>query len=159
MGLTSAPATEAIIGVVPRAKAGIGSAINDATRLLGGTLGVAVMGSVYASLYAGRLTQLLPANLPGAIARTAHASVGAAVTAGSVLRDGGHPALAAGLHDAAANAFFHGFSTANYLAAGVALAGALMALVLLPAQPALSTDVEATSVAGVPSPPAAAARG
>ncbi len=53
MGLTSAPATEAIMGVVPKGKAGIGSAVNDATRLLGGTLGVAVIGSVYASLYAG----------------------------------------------------------------------------------------------------------
>src|ERR671928_25716 len=56
MGLTSAPATEAIMGVVPKAKAGVGSAVNDATRLLGGTLGVAVIGSVYASLYASRLT-------------------------------------------------------------------------------------------------------
>ena len=36
MGLTSAPATEAIMGAVPRAKAGVGSAVNDATRLLGG---------------------------------------------------------------------------------------------------------------------------
>jgi EmrB/QacA subfamily drug resistance transporter len=45
MGLTSAPATEAIMGVVPKAKAGVGSAVNDATRLLGGTLGVAVIGA------------------------------------------------------------------------------------------------------------------
>ena len=60
MGLTSAPATEAIMGVVPKAKAGVGSAVNDATRLLGGTLGVAVIGSVYASLYASRLTQRPP---------------------------------------------------------------------------------------------------
>ena len=50
MGLTSAPATDAIMGVVPKAKAGVGSAVNDATRLLGGTLGVAIIGSVYASL-------------------------------------------------------------------------------------------------------------
>ena len=56
MGLTSAPATEAIMGVVPRAKAGVGSAVNDTTRLLGGTLGVAMIGSVYASLYSSRLT-------------------------------------------------------------------------------------------------------
>ena len=48
MGLTSAPATEAIMGVVPKAKAGVGSAVNDTTRLLGGTLGVAIIGSVYA---------------------------------------------------------------------------------------------------------------
>ena len=80
MGLTSAPATEAIMGVVPKAKAGVGSAVNDATRLLGGTLGVAVIGSVYASLYASRLTSALPAGLPAAVGRTAHASVGAALT-------------------------------------------------------------------------------
>ena len=65
MGLTSAPATEAIMGVVPKAKAGVGSAVNDATRLLGGTLGVAVIGSVYASLYASRLTSALPARTTG----------------------------------------------------------------------------------------------
>jgi hypothetical protein len=41
MGLTTAPATEAIMGVVPKDKAGIGSAVNDATRELGATLGVA----------------------------------------------------------------------------------------------------------------------
>jgi len=44
------PATEAIMGVVPTAKAGVGSAVNDATRLLGSTLGVAIIGSVFASL-------------------------------------------------------------------------------------------------------------
>jgi Xaa-Pro aminopeptidase len=147
MGLTSAPATEAIIGVVPRAKAGVGSAINDATRLLGGTLGVAVIGSVYASLYASRLARLLPAGLPGTVSRAAHASVGAALSAASAARHGGHPALAAGLHDAASAAFFHGFSTANYVAAGVALAGALMALALLPAQPRLSADEPALGFA------------
>ena len=155
MGLTSAPATEAIIGVVPRAKAGIGSAINDTTRLLGGTLGVAVIGSVYASLYAGRLTRLLPSNLPGVVTRPAHASLGAALAAAEAARHAGQPALAAALHDAASAAFFHGFSTANYLAAGVALAGALMALVLLPAHPTLTPDDEP---AGLPSAPAVAAR-
>src|SRR5947208_731412 len=79
MGLTSAPATEAIMGVVPVHKAGVGSAVNDTTRLLGGTLGVAVIGSVYASLYASRLTSALPAGLPAAVTRTAHGSVGAAL--------------------------------------------------------------------------------
>src|SRR5437764_7035130 len=80
LGLTSAPATEAIMGVVPKAKAGVGSAVNDATRLLGGTLGVAVMGSVYASLYASRLAAALPIGLPATVARSTHASVGAALT-------------------------------------------------------------------------------
>jgi EmrB/QacA subfamily drug resistance transporter len=140
MGLTSAPATEAIMGVVPREKAGVGSAVNDATRLLGGTLGVAVIGSVYASLYASRLTNALPAALPSAIARTAHESVGAALIAAGSVGHAGHPALAAGIHNAASSAFFSGFHAANFVAAGVAAAGAVMALALLPAQPTARTD-------------------
>ena len=143
MGLTSAPATEAIMGVVPKAKAGVGSAINDTMRLLGGTLGVAVIGSVYASLYASRLTNALPAGLPATVVRTAHASLGAALAVAAQVGRAGHPVTAAAIHDAARSAFFHGFSTANYLAAGVAFAGGLMALALLPAQPTLSGDEDA----------------
>jgi EmrB/QacA subfamily drug resistance transporter len=140
MGLTSAPATEAVMGVVPRAKAGIGSAVNDATRLLGGTLGVAVIGSVYASLYAQRLTAALPSGLPARIEVAAHASVGAAFAAAGGIERAGHPALAAAVHDAANSAFFGGFRVANFVAAGVAATGALMALVLLPAHPVTGHD-------------------
>src|SRR4029077_8110895 len=78
MGLTSAPATEAIMGAISRSKAGIGSAVNDATRLIGGTLGVAVIGSVYASVYGSRLTATTPAGVPGQVAALAHQSIGAA---------------------------------------------------------------------------------
>ena len=46
MGLVMAPATESIMGSLPRAKAGVGSAVNDTTRQVGGALGVAVIGSV-----------------------------------------------------------------------------------------------------------------
>jgi EmrB/QacA subfamily drug resistance transporter len=157
MGLTSAPATEAIMGVVPKAKAGVGSAVNDATRLLGGTLGVAVIGSVYASLYAGRLTSALPAALPDTVLRAAHASVGAALAVAGRLGAAGHPLLAATVHDAATSAFFHGFSAANYLAAGVAVAGGMMALALLPAQPTASGD-ETPDVQTIRPPVAAAVR-
>jgi EmrB/QacA subfamily drug resistance transporter len=157
MGLTSAPATEAIMGVVPKAKAGVGSAINDATRLLGGTLGVAVIGSVYASLFASRLTSALPGGLPAAAVRTAHASVGAALTVASKAAQSGHPALAVAIHNGAHSAFFAGFSTANYLAAGVAGAGAVMALVLLPAQPNTGAD-EAPRLQAIASPATSAAR-
>ena len=140
MGLTSAPATDAIMGVVPKAKAGVGSAVNDATRLLGGTLGVAIIGSVYASLYASRLATALPTGLPAKLARTAHESVGAALTVATSLAHAGHPALATALHNAAGTAFFNGFHAANWVAAGVAASGAVMALVLLPAHPTASSD-------------------
>jgi EmrB/QacA subfamily drug resistance transporter len=135
MGLTSAPATEAIMGVVPKAKAGVGSAVNDATRLLGGTLGVAVIGSVFASLYASRLTAALPAGLPATAVHAAHGSVGGAFAVAGGLQHAGHPALAEMVHNVASSAYFHGFSAANLVAASVAAAGALMALALLPAQP------------------------
>ena len=55
MGLISTPATESILLVLPPARAGVGSAVNDATRELGGTLGVAVVGSLFSSVYAARL--------------------------------------------------------------------------------------------------------
>ena len=150
MGLSSAPATEAIMGVVPRAKAGVGSAVNDATRLLGGTLGVAVIGSVYASLYASRLTSALPARLPSTFAHTAHASVGAALNVAAKLAGAGHPALAVTVHNAASSAFFHGFHVANFVSAGVAAAGALMALALLPAHPTSSGEEQEMRALGSP---------
>jgi MFS family permease len=138
IGLTSAPATESIVGAVPRAKAGIGSAVNDATRILGGTLGVALIGSVYASLYASRLDGTLPAPLSAAVADSAHRSVGAALGAAGQLHASGHTSLARTLHDAASTAFFHGFGAACLVAAGVAAAGAVLAAALIPAQPPLA---------------------
>ena len=51
MGLTISPATDAIMGAVPPDKAGIGAAMNDTTRELGGARGVAVLGSVLSSSF------------------------------------------------------------------------------------------------------------
>jgi EmrB/QacA subfamily drug resistance transporter len=135
MGLTSAPATEAIMGVVPKDKAGVGSAVNDATRLLGGTLGVAVIGSVYASLFSSRLTAHLPAALPASLAHLAHHSVGAALEVAHGLGRAGQLGLARAVHDAASGAFIHGLGAGCLVAGGVASAGAVMAAFLLPAQP------------------------
>jgi hypothetical protein len=135
MGLTSAPATEAIMGVVPKAKAGVGSAVNDATRLLGGTLGVAIIGSVYASLYSSRLSAQLPHGLPPSLAHTAHRSAGTALTLANTLGAAGHPGMAQAVHDATANAFIHGLSIGCLVAGGVAAGGALLAALLLPAHP------------------------
>jgi EmrB/QacA subfamily drug resistance transporter len=135
VGLVSAPATEAIMGVVPKAKAGIGSAVNDATRLLGSTLGVAVLGSVYASLYNNRLSDRLPADLAPRLARNAHDSAGGALELANRTSVGGHPALAHTIHAAASSAFFDGFGAACLLAAGVSAVGAIATLLLLPAHP------------------------
>jgi hypothetical protein len=97
------------MGAVPAAKAGIGSAVNDATRILGGTLGVAVIGSIYASIYSSRLIDDLPAVLPGPVAESAERSVGTAFGAAAELDAAGQSGLARGLHDAASTAFFEAF--------------------------------------------------
>ena len=135
LGLTSAPATEAIMGVVPKEKAGIGSAVNDATRELGGTLGVAVIGSVFASLYAGALSGGALAGVPAAAAGPARESVGAALAAAARLGASGAPEAAARLSAAASGGFFDGLQAGCLLAAGVCLAGAAVAALVLPAQP------------------------
>jgi hypothetical protein len=135
IGMTSAPATESIMGAVPRDKAGVGSAVNDATRILGGTLGVAVIGSVYASLYASRLGTALTVQVPDAVASAAQRSVGGAFGAGAQLDATGHAGLARTLHHAASAAFFDGFAAACLVGAGVAAAGAILAVTLIPAHP------------------------
>src|SRR5499427_8775781 len=136
MGLTSAPATESIMGAISRAKAGVGSAVNDSTRLVGGTLGVAVIGSVYASVYASRLSAIIPPALPGRIAAIAHQSVGAAYLAAGKIAALGHPALGLALQHASTNAFLRGLTVGALVAGGIAAVGALLAALFLPAQPA-----------------------
>ncbi len=135
MGLTSAPATEAIMGVVSKEKAGVGSAVNDATRLLGGTLGVAVIGSVAASLYAARLGSTLPRGLPPATAEAAKGSVGGAIIAAQRAAGAGLQTAADQLHSAAIQAFERSFAAGCLVAVGVAVAGALLAWFVLPARP------------------------
>jgi EmrB/QacA subfamily drug resistance transporter len=151
MGLTSAPATEAIMGVVPRAKAGVGSAVNDTTRLLGGTLGVAVIGSVYASLYSSRLTEHMPARVPTGLADAAHNSVGAALAVARGLAATGHEALGGGVARAASGAFIDGLSLGCIVAGGVAALGAIMAAALLPAFPSAHEEEPEQGRASIPS--------
>ncbi|HEX3814397.1 MAG TPA: DHA2 family efflux MFS transporter permease subunit [Mycobacteriales bacterium] len=136
MGLTSAPATESIMGAVAPDQAGVGSAVNDSTRILGGTLGVAVIGSIYASLYETRLSASLPAALPHPLINLAHQSVGAAFGVANQLTARGQTGPAEAVRQAATNAFDHGLSVGCIVAGAVAVGGALLAAAFLPAQPA-----------------------
>ena len=128
MGLTTAPATESIMGAVPSAKAGVGSGINDTTRELGGTLGVAVIGSVFASLYA-RGFDGAPQGLP---VGSAEDSIGAAIAIAQQL--GGAPGEA--LRQLATAGFYDGLQAGCLVAAGVCALGSLAAAILLPSRPA-----------------------
>ena len=123
------------MGAVSRYKAGVGSAVNDTTRLLSGTLGVAVIGSIYASAYSSRLAAGLPPRLPGQLTQIAHQSVGAALAVAGRLGSAGHQHAASTVHRAATHALIHGLSISCLVAGAVAAAGAVMASAFLPAQP------------------------
>jgi EmrB/QacA subfamily drug resistance transporter len=146
LGLATAPATEAIMGVVPKEKAGIGSAVNDATRELGGTLGVAVIGSVFASMYIhGIRSSGVGAVIPSALLARSKESVGAALIGARQLATS-NPHAATLLANAAHHAFFDGFKAGCLLAAGVAFAGAAFVAVALPARPTESPASELTDL-------------
>jgi EmrB/QacA subfamily drug resistance transporter len=129
MALCMAPATEAIMGSLPPSRAGIGSAVNDVVREVGGTLGVAVIGSVLTSAYAPAMDGAT-SGLPSQAADAASDSVGAAHQVAATL--GGD--AAARLVSAADHAFVDAMSTTMGIAAAVALAGALVALAFLPSR-------------------------
>ncbi|MCO7221233.1 MFS transporter [Klenkia sp. PcliD-1-E] len=74
LGLVTSPATEAVMGALRTDQAGAGSAVNDTVREVGGTLGVAVVGSVMATVYAPAVRDALSA-LPGAAQDAAGGSV------------------------------------------------------------------------------------
>ncbi len=133
MGLTTAPATEAIMGVVPKDKAGVGSAVNDATRELGATLGVAIIGSVYASRYASGIDDAA-GSLPAPALDAATDSIGAALTVAAQLGPAGQPLL-----EASHAAFFDGFQLGCLVAASVLIAGAAFAARYLPSRPTPTT--------------------
>jgi len=135
MGLTSAPATEAIMGAVPAAKAGVGSAVNDATRLFGGTLGVAVIGSVATSLYTSRLLSALPPRTPARAVAAAKGSIGGAIIASHQLSELGLGRAAQGLTHSATDAFLYSLAGGCRVVGAVTIVGALVAVAFLPARP------------------------
>ncbi len=61
LALSVSPATEAIMGALPESQAGAGSAVNDTVREVGGTLGVAVVGSTLSTVYGPRVVDGLSA--------------------------------------------------------------------------------------------------
>jgi EmrB/QacA subfamily drug resistance transporter len=128
IGLAMAPATESIMGSLPLAKASVGSAVNDTTRTAGGALGVAILGSLLSSQYRGHMESAV-AGLPDSAATAAQDSLSGALTVADRMGPaGGH------LADVARDAFMGGMHTAALVAAAIALAGALLAAVLLPAR-------------------------
>jgi EmrB/QacA subfamily drug resistance transporter len=117
IGNVMAPATETVMAAVPKARAGVGSAMNDVNRMVAGALGVAVIGSIVGSAYSTRVEDVA-STLPGAASNAASESIGGAA------------AVADRLPGAAGDALQHAAGVAYSEALGIGMAVAAVVLAL-----------------------------
>lgn len=131
LGLSIAPATEAVMGSLSPATAGVGSAVTGAVRQFGGSLGVAIVGSAFASIYSSKITN------DAALAELDHRARGAMAESMAAAEHAlGQLPLAqqAGVRAAVASAFLDGVWVSCLLCAGIGVAAAAVVMVLLPAR-------------------------
>jgi DNA-binding transcriptional regulator YbjK len=95
MGLAMTPATSAITDALPEARQGVGSAVNDLARELGGALGIAVLGSALQSSYHAHLDV---AGLPHPVAEHARSSLALAAQLGPRVAQQARHAFVDGMH-------------------------------------------------------------
>jgi EmrB/QacA subfamily drug resistance transporter len=128
MGSIMAPSTDAVMGAVPKAKAGVGSATNDVARQVSGAFGVAVMGSVLNSIYSTSVADAV-APLPPELAEAAGNSIGGAMSISAQLPGDAGVALA----EAASQGFVDAMGIAVLVGVGAALVGAFIVARYMPA--------------------------
>jgi len=131
------------MGAVGPEQFGAAAAVNNTTRELGGTLGVAVFGSVFASSYAPKIIAAfskLP--IPAGPKAAAHQSMAAAQ---AVIERAPHN-VQLGLLSVADGAFHSGLKTACLAGAGVALLGSVVVFKLLPGRAGVGDDGDAAKV-------------
>jgi hypothetical protein len=138
MALTMAPATDSIMGSLPLAKAGVGSAVNDTTRQVGGAVGVAVVGSVFSSIYGAQIVDgTAGAPIPPSLLDGIKDSLGFALNVAARL--GGE--AGAQLADVAKAAFVDGFHAGLIVGGVMAALGAVAVVIWLPPR-AREEDIE-----------------
>ncbi|CAB4743832.1 unannotated protein [freshwater metagenome] len=131
MGLTMAPSTDSVMGSLPLGKAGVGSAVNDTTRQVGGALGVAIIGSVLASVYGSKVSDFLTSQ--GAPTQAIDAAKGSLGGANLVAAQAPSAEAAAGLLRVANSAFVDALHWSVLVAAVPVAIGAVCVYLFLPA--------------------------
>jgi EmrB/QacA subfamily drug resistance transporter len=130
MGIAMSPTTDLLMSSVPREKAGMGSAMNDTTRELGGSLGVAVFGSLLASRYTNELAPAVTA-LPGQVQDVANGSLAGALAVSGRLGEHG-----TAVATAAKDAWMSGFHFSLLAGAVIIALAGVLAFRFLPDQAA-----------------------
>ncbi|HZQ85949.1 MAG TPA: DHA2 family efflux MFS transporter permease subunit [Acidimicrobiales bacterium] len=127
-----APCTDSIMGSLPRAKAGVGSAVNDTTRQMGGAIGVAVFGSLMASHYTSSFVHSVSSTVPGGLVAATKNNVGSAIAFAKQAPQA-RP-YAAEIVRVANHSFVSGLHIIGLVAAGVTLTAAIGVARFLPAR-------------------------
>jgi EmrB/QacA subfamily drug resistance transporter len=156
MGNVMAPATDSIMGSLPRAKAGVGSAINDTTRQMGGAVGVAVLGSLLASRFTSRMAHQLTGVIPTGLLHQVSGGIGQAVA--SATTDPRARPFSTQILAAARASFVSGLHLASLAAAVIIVIAAVGVLLWLPARAPAGDAVEGPTPAAAPPEAVAAAR-
>jgi EmrB/QacA subfamily drug resistance transporter len=150
MGLVMPPSTEAVMSVVPRERAGAGSALTNTARQVSGALGVAVLGSVLAQVYRSQLSPHL-ANLPAGARDAATSSITASQAAAAKLGPAGQD-----LARLADSSFVHAMHITTLFSAAITLLGALIVMRWMPGRTAAARPAPAPGAAiGAAAAPAA----
>ncbi|GAB1337905.1 MFS transporter [Streptomyces sp. E-15] len=95
IGLALSPCTDAIMGAFPESELGVGGAVNDTSLELGGSLGIALLGSLLATSYGDHLADATAGGkLPASALDTAQDSVGAGYAVAQGIGEKAHQAAA-----------------------------------------------------------------
>ncbi|MEW2387760.1 MFS transporter [Streptomyces venezuelae] len=176
IGLALSPCTDAIMGAFPESELGVGGAVNDTSLELGGSLGIAILGSVLASSYSSKLSDAAAASgtkLPDGTLETAQDSVGAGYAVAQGIGDKAHevagqaakaasPEQAAQLKgqaeqlaqgagkmaDAVGSAFSDSVAHTSLVGAVILGVGTVLVAVLLPRKSASTADADAAVAEG-----------
>ncbi|MGV9455444.1 MFS transporter [Streptomyces sp. NPDC003635] len=134
IGLSVSPATDTIMDCFPESELGVGGGANDTSLELGGSLGIAVLGSLLGTAYKDRLTDLVSTQLPHDALETAKESVGAglAVAEQVAKTPGATPQQAQALADAVNESFAHGVAHTSLIGGIIMAAGTMIVLAVLP---------------------------
>ncbi|MEU1666776.1 MFS transporter [Streptomyces sparsogenes] len=144
IGLSVSPATDTIMDSFPESELGVGGGANDTSLELGGSLGIAVLGSLLGTAYQDKLADLVGGRLPHDALDTAEESVGAGLAvAEQVARTpGATPQQSQALVDAVHESFAHGVAHTSLIGGIIMAAGALIVLAVLPGRKAAAKHLQ-----------------
>lgn len=126
ISIAMTPGTNILMASVPRNRSGMGSAMNDTTRELGGALGVAILGSILAAVYKDQIAETA-AKFTGEIRVGLESSLAVALEVGKSLGPAGQSVI-----EASKDAWMSGIEIAALVSAILLLASAVAAFVFLP---------------------------